>query len=338
MTPSRRPDWLSRVGYDALGRVVRDKLFNGRTVLHRYTRNRVEFFNPDATDALVGNPATPPSRESLTNAAGLVVEVIEREGAASFVVRREYDVMRRLTRVTDPRGNVALDDFFDLWGNYIRIASLDAGVTTFVFDGANREVQRTDADGRMLTTLRDSRGRIRELREGGPADPVVETYTYDAGPGANLAGRLARVDGTFGSTIYSYTPEGQAAEITRSVAGVAGSFVTRFEYNSHRDVTHVTTPDGSSVDYVHAANGMLQAIPGFIDAVEYGPTGRRTRIVFANGVETRRRYTPGDYLIDQLVTQRTDGSSVYQHLTYTLDGTGQACRWPTCRVCPARCG
>ena len=155
---------------------------------------------------------------------------------------------------------------------------------------------------------------------------MLERYEYDSGTNANLQGRLARVSGDFGSVEYGYTAEGLASRILRTVNGVPGTFETRFEYNGKRQVTRVVYPDGSSVDYNHSPSGMLQSIPGYIDAIDYGPTGLRERIRFANGLETRRRYTQGDYLTNEVSTEQAGGGHRYQHLIYELDAVGQALR------------
>ena len=315
----------SETHYDTRGRVTRERLFNGRWTLHRYQRNRVEFFGPDAADALALDPAATPTRESVLDAAGQVRSIIERDGAARFEQRRDYDPLRRLVRIIDPLGNAVVENVYDLWGNRIRIAAADGGIATFVFDGGSHEVQRTDADGRILLSLRDVRGRITELRDGA-TQAVLERYEYDTGTGTNLQGRLARVSGDFGNVEYGYTAEGLASRILRTVNGVPGTFETRFEYNGKRQVTRVVYPDGSSVDYNHSPSGMLQSIPGYIDAIDYGPTGLRERIRFANGLETRRRYTPGDYLINEVSTEQAGGGHRYQHLVYELDAVGQALR------------
>src|SRR5574340_435745 len=124
-------------------------------------------------------------------------------------------------------GNTVVENVYDLWGNRIRIRAADGGVTTFVFDGGSHEAQRTDADGRVLLSPRDARGRITELRDG-TTQAVLERYEYDTGAGTNLGGRLARVSGDFGSAEYGYTPEGLASSIARRVDGMPGTFVTRF--------------------------------------------------------------------------------------------------------------
>lgn len=307
--------------YDYAGRIVRERLFNGRETLHRYDRNHVLFYNPDAADALKLNPATPPTRSSVLDAGGLIRSVFEYDGGSQFEVKREYDVLHRLQRVIDPLGNVALENVYDLWGNRIHIRSAEGGDMHFLFDAGCVEVERVDGDGRKLVTIRDNRGRPMELRDG--SGNPVERFEYDTGTGDNLMGRLARASGEFGSAEYSYTVDGHASRITRSYPGYAEVFVTNFEYSANNQIKRVTYPDSHAVEYRFAANGMLESIPGVIASVEYGATGLRERIVYANGLETRRSYTPGDYLLRELLTQPVAGGHRYQHLVYELDPVGQ---------------
>ena len=175
----------------------------------------------------------------------------------------------------DPLGHDAFTNVYDLWGNRIRIRSADGGDMRFVFDNERREVERIDADGHRLVSVRDSRGRVTELRDG--SGSTIERYEYDTGTGDNLAGRLARVSGSFGTVEYSYTVEGEATRITRTLPGQVNPFTIRFDYNAHGDVRSVTYPDGSSLEYRYDERGLLQSIPGFVNSVDYGPTGLRER-------------------------------------------------------------
>lgn len=315
----------SETHYDPLGKVLRERLFNGRWTLHRYAGNVVSFYGPEACEALALDPATPPSRQSVLDAGGQVRAIIEHDRGSRYVQRRDYDALNRLLRIVDPLGNTSLENVYDLWGNRIRIRSSEGGTISFIFDGASHEVQRTDADGRILRSVRDIYGRITELREGASAT-LIEQYQYDSGPGANLRGRLARVSGDFGQVDYSYTAEGQAREIRRQIRGLADTFVTGFEYDGKRNIKRVTYPDGSVIDYERSTTGLLQRIPGFIDQIEYGPTGLRTKVMFSSGLQSSRRYTPGDYLINEVLTEQAGGGHRYQHLVYELDAVGQATR------------
>ena len=307
--------------YDHLGRVIGETLFNGLSTVHRYHRNEVDFFDPDASLGLAADPATLPTRRSVLDASGMVRSLFERDGVRWVEVRRDHDELRRLVRIVDPKGNDALANVYDLWGNRIRIRSADGGDTRFVFDAESREVERIDATGQSLRSTRDGRGRVTELLDG--AGTVIERYHYDNGAGDNLVARLARVDGEFGTAEYSYTPAGDVARITRTFPGQPATFVTGFEFDAHRHIQRVVYPDGSAIDYRHDRQGMLSEIPGFIAAVDHGPTGLRERIEYANGLETHRRYTSGDYLLRELRTEATAGGPRYQHLVYDLDPVGQ---------------
>jgi len=308
----------TRLTRDFANRVVEQVLFGGARTFHRYEANAVHFYGPEAVER--------PSRSSWNDANDNVVAVAEYDDTRRYVERREYDALNRLTRIVDCEGHTALAYAFDLWGNRLRVVSAEAGVMTFVYDAGNNEVLRTDAEGRTLFRRCDARGRVLELRRDGPEGPVEETFTWDDGPGANVGGRLARVVNASGTVEYSYSNEGDPVEIRRTIDGAPLPYTTRFTYNAQRKIASVEYPDGMSVGYEYAPDGMLARIPGFIDAIEYGPTGKRTRIAYANGLQSRRGYTPGDYLINELSTEVVATGVRYQHLVYDLAPTGLALR------------
>lgn len=307
-----------RITRDFANRVVEEVLFNGARTLHRYERNAVHFYGPEA------NPAATPTRSSWSDVHENLVAIAEYDDTRSYVQRRTYDAFNRLVSIIDSVGNTALHHVFDLWGNRLRVTSAEAGPMTFVYDADNNQVLRTDADGRALYFRYDQRGRAVELRRDGPTGPIEETYTFDTGTGTNLGGRLTRVAGAFGTAEYSYSVEGDPVEIRRTFASNPTLYTIRFGYNVQRKVTSVDYPDGARITYRYAPEGLLAAIPGYIDAIEYGPTGLRTRITYANGLQSRRGFTPGDYLLDEMLTEVIATGAKYQHLVFDLDDTGMA--------------
>ena len=309
--------------YDFAGRVVEERLFDGGTTRYIYDRNETRFYDPLKAVALVADPATPPSRMSRANAGGKVVSIVEIDAGGTYEERRTFDALGRLKTIHDSRGHVVLDRKFDLWSNCLRCDSAEAGTKTSIYDAANNEVLRTDADGRAVYTPRDLRGRITEVRTGGPSGSIEEAYSYDTGPGANLKGRLARVAGSFGTVDYSYSVEGDATSVRRTFTGNPNTYEIRFGYDHQRRVRFVTYPDGTRVDYNYHPTGMLASIPGYIQSITYGPTGKRERIVFANGLETRRRMTAGDYLLTEILTQVGAAGPKFQHLLHHLDALGR---------------
>jgi RHS repeat-associated protein len=309
--------------YDFAARVVEERLFGGGVARHVYAGNVTRFYGPDRTAALAADPATPATRVSRTSAAGKIVALEEHDEDGWYRQRREYDALGRLTRIVDPLGLRVLACVYDFWGNRIRIDSAEAGTLTHVYDAGGNVVLRTDADGRAVYTPRDVRGRIIEVRRDGPGGPLEETCTYDTGAGDNVRGRLAFVAGDFGTVEYGYSAEGDATVVRRTFAGHPTVYEVRFGYDHQRNLRFVVYPDGTRVDYVYHPNGQLAAIPGFVDAVEYAASGKRQRVVFANGLETRQRFTPGDELLAELLSVPTAGGPSYQHLVYHLDAVGQ---------------
>jgi hypothetical protein len=99
-------------------------------------------------------------------------------------------------------------------------------------------------------------------------------------------------------------------------------FETRFGYDDQRHVRSVGYPTASRVDYVYHPTVLLASIPGYIDAIDYGPTGRRERDRVANGVETRLSVTSGDEMLSELLTQPVAGGPKYQHLIHHRDEFG----------------
>ncbi|UOB07646.1 FG-GAP-like repeat-containing protein [Streptomyces sp. HP-A2021] len=306
--------------YDAAGRLITEELYGGGRTHYAYPGAETHFHDP-LTDPSV-SPTPPPSRASRADAWGQVVEIVEQDTGQQAVERREYDGLGRLRRVVDPTGRTALATVFDGWGNRVRIDSADLGTTWRVLDALNNEVALIDADARVVWRTYDERGRPLETRDGGPTGPLETTRSYDAGPGTNLTGRLARVEGTFGTVAYSYDAEGNAVQIERTFTGDPATYTVGFGYDTQRNVRSVRYPDGRVVGYDYTPDGRLQSIDGVITSVEHGADGKRTAVTYANGLRTDRTFSPGDGLLTELVTRSSDGTA-YQHLVHTLDSLGR---------------
>ncbi len=312
-----------RIFYDFAGRPIREELYSGAFTIHEYVHNEVRFYDPVAAAKLATDPATPISRANRMDAWSRLVAVVESDEAGTYVQRRTQDPLGRMTSIVDPLGNTVLATVYDLPGNRIRIDSADCGRSVTLFDAGDHEIRRSDADGQVTFYVRGGCGRTEEVRADGPTGPIRETHTYDSGWGQNLDGRLARVDGDFGTAEYSYTPDGDPIEIRRTYAGHPGTYTVQFAYNTQRKLVSVTYPDGTVVAYERDATGLQTAIPGYIDEITYTAQGARERIRFSNGLETTRTYSAGDDLLTGLVTRRLSDSVTYQDLGYHLDTIGQ---------------
>jgi RHS repeat-associated protein len=315
-----------RYSYDFAGRLLAQTLFNGGITLYRYSGAEAHFFGPDTAGMTDGNEDAVPRRISRTDAWNRLVATVEFDSGRPLEERREYDALGHLKRLIDSLGHTALENDYDLRGNHLRVRSAEAGETTYIFDGANKVALHTDADRRSIYRKRDKQGRVLELLTDGPNGSVIESHRYETQVDGGFRRQRELVEGAFGTAEYLYNADGNPERIRRKFTGNSETYELGFTYNNQGDVTSVRYPDGTLVTYEYHPNGMLKSIPGVIDSIDYGPSGTRKRIVYANGLETRLRLTPGDELLSELLTQTADGGQRYQHLVYTLDIFGQVTR------------
>lgn len=309
--------------YDFAGRIVQEELFTGSRNYYRYDCLSTRMYGADIAPAFEADPTVSPTRTTFIDGWDRVIANAEHDSSGMHVQKRQWTALGGISRLVDPLGHTVLECTYDLLGNRIRILSADAGESTYIFDAEKNEVLRTDADGRSVYRKRDVRGRATETRIGDPRGSVVERYTYDTGTGTNLIGRLARVDGAFGRAEYSYSVGGAPVSIRRTFTGDPTTYEVKFAYNSNRDVTKVDYPDGSSISYQYHPNGMLAGVPGYINSVEYDASGRRTKVVYANGLETQVKLSEGHGFLEEILTRPTAGGQKYQHLKYHYDPIGQ---------------
>ena len=110
---------------------------------------------------------------------------------------------------------------YDLLGREIAIEHREAGDRVYVLDAVGNAVEERRGTRRIFRQF-DVLGRITLLRFDAPDASPVERYTYDAGVGERLVGRLALAEGDFGTVAYSYDGCGRLKEKTRTFADRPG--------------------------------------------------------------------------------------------------------------------
>ncbi|WP_295386671.1 RHS repeat-associated core domain-containing protein [uncultured Thiodictyon sp.] len=95
------------------------------------------------------------------------------------------------------------------------------------------------------------------------------------------------------------------------------------DHDAQERLTRLTYPDGTAVDYVYNTMGKLTAIPGFVTAIDYAPTGQKTAFTFANGVQSTYGYDSRQRLAQ---LRSTRGTAVLQDLAYSYDGASNIVR------------
>ena len=316
------PGVASSVRRDALGREIEVTDPAGGRFVTRYEPSSIAYFDAVHAPALEADPDAPPPRREHFDAFQRLTAVRERNGPETRTTRYEYDAADALVRGVDPLGNELFATTYDLVARHLRVTQRESGTQVRLYDARNCLVeQRTPGVGTVHRSY-DAGGRVTETRFGGPASPVEERYLYDTGPGENLKGRVARVEGRFGTVDYSYHASGRMESITRTFSGLTGTFTVRFEANAADRVTRVVYPDGTPIQLRYGEGGLLDGIDGIITEIEYGPTGKRELVRYANGLETTWRYEPGVYWLRELRTADPTAGVTYQHLVYDHDALG----------------
>ncbi|WP_103343644.1 SpvB/TcaC N-terminal domain-containing protein [Amycolatopsis sp. CA-126428] len=202
-----------------------------------------------------------------------------------------YDALGR------PLGADARDDApdkgsaHDLLGRELR----DADGVVHVRDAAGNVVESRTGDGHTVFRVHDAAGRVVAVLVDDPRGTAVTTFTHHdgglpvpLGAGPHSCGRLVRVADECGVTHFGYDALGHAAEKRWRPAHVAVEYRLDLAHRADGRVAEVVYPDAGdgrlTVHHQYDEVGRLVSVPGFVDAVAYDLSGRRTAVHYANGV------------------------------------------------------
>jgi RHS repeat-associated protein len=152
-------------------------------------------------------------------------------------------------------------------------------------------------------------------------------YLYDSPPeeyphARNTRGRLSRVRDLSGALFFSYDARGNTEWVVKRIrdGGFVHDFGFRFEHDAMGRVATETFPDGDRVHYTYNNRALLESIPGFVNAVEYHPSGQIKSYAYANGWKTSFDYDPRNRLKRLATDTLAPGGSAIQDLAYAFDG------------------
>ena len=223
--------------YDASGNLERHIDALGVQVTRTFdklSRERTKSFSA-SSDGLAGITTT-------YDANGNVVTIDENYGAATRTTTKTYDAFdRELTSRDAFGGQIAYT--YDPNGNRKSLATQDAKLTAYSFDGLNRLKGLTSAAGSVQYDY-DRTGLVREQRNG---NGTATSSTYDA------AGRPVRISLAKGTSVLNLTeytyghPNGLRTE--ERVNRPGGAQVTTYRYDGADRLRGTTRLDGpNSVD------------------------------------------------------------------------------------------
>ncbi len=304
--------------FDPLGRAIRTLHPDGGQSGAEYGTFDTLFSDAGDNDPALADSFGTPRRE-IYDAWYRLAAVEERDQASIRTTRYELDATGRLRQITDPRGVVLTRITRDLTGQEISIDHVDAGRRLLAYDAAGNLALQVDGADESINRRYDELNRIIGAAYGG-AEP--ETYFYDAGAGANLTGRLARLIDPAGETTYSYDSRGNVIERSRLAPGQTETLALTYSFDRIGRMTRLTYPDEAAIDFEYYSGFLLRGIPGFVNAIEYAATGVRTGMDYQNGVRTEYGYDPASLRLREIRTFRPDTGAVYFHTRYDITSVG----------------
>ena len=315
---------VTKVKRDALDRPVLWQLADGTVSERRYEAGAIH--NYDTEDLQTGGPHFHTPGSQFFDAEGRLVSVVERPApGVEWCTSYFYNALGMLTSATDSLGETIFTRRYDLAGRLLSLQHRSAGTQLYVLDAAGARVSERRGQQRLFRRY-DPLGRLSELRFDTSDAVPVETYIYDKGTGDNLMGRLARVEGEFGSVVFSYTRCGKLKAKTRTFTDrPAETYTLSYTYNRRGQPTSVTYPDGHKLDLAYNQAGQPTTVGGVITKAEYNAAGYLTHLLYQNGIEAQYGY---NLQSNRLTTLRVGKATepALQHLRYSYDGVGNPTR------------
>lgn len=256
-----------------------------------------------------------------SDAYGNLVRVDEHNGGNTYTTYYEYDGLRNLTKITDALTN--LRNFtYDGLGRRLTAQDLHAsgdgtyGTWSYTYDDAGNITQTVDPNAQTIQYSYDDLNRVLTENYTGTGGVEVE-YGYDTC--TDGIGRVCVATTTDAVSRFVYNANGGFASETKTISST--DYTTSYSYDRQGNLTSITYPDNSEVEYLYDSNGLLDRVTRkaansslFVDAVmdiAYAPNGSIKFKRFGNGVESRYTYSPNQlYRLTNITTTATSTEEI----------------------------
>ena len=309
------------MAYDARSRSIQETNPDGS--FRRTVYRPLEKVQYDEEDNRTGGVHNDTPNSSLTDGRNRLVEVRERNGADTYTTRYAYDGLDNLAHITDHEGNIKTLQFDGL-GRKTAMDDPDKGTMVYRYDDVGNLLSSTDAKNQTVSYAYDAANRI--VTESHQATVKVRHH-YDADlPNTqtglpNTLGRLAWVEDEAGSESYAYDARGRITRQTRQLDGLP--FSTGMDYDALDRLTGLTYPDKSRVEYRYNAMNKLESVPGYVNNIDYTPTGQKSLFEYASGIQSTYAYDSRQRM-NHLSSQKS--SLAFQDLAYSYDQSNNISR------------
>lgn len=250
------------------------------------------------------------------------------------------DIEGEQLEIIDAKSRVLMRYDYNLLGNRIHQASMEAGERWTLNDVAGKAVYAWDSRNNQFRTTYDPLRRPTGvyLREGAGPELLVERTVYgESQPdpeSSNLRGKVVEHYDQAGviasdeydfkaNLLHSYRRLAQEYKTTldwsASVALEATTYVSRTRYDALNRPTEQTAPDHSVIRSSYNEANLLERVDvnlraeqangqpvwtSFITDIDYDARGQRTLIDYGNGVRTTYEYDPFTFRLVRLLSKR----------------------------------
>ncbi len=299
--PSSTTTKSTSATFDALGRMLTNVGGMSQTTTYTYDKNSNVLTVKDP----MGNMGT-----NTWDALNRLSKVQDPSpgGATTYT----YDAFNRVLSLKDPNGHTT-SYVYDGFGDRIQIASPDAGTSTYYFD-KDRNVTQINLPGSMTANMTYD-AIDRWLTTSYPSDSTLKvSNTYDQTTGHGFGvGRLTSATDKPGSLSLTYDERGNVTYESRTVTS-AGTLNTTTAYNATSNVSSITYPSGTLIDYTRDSMGKVTAVTAkpkgassfsnVATSITYEPFGPVKGVNFGNGITGAYAYDN-----DYRPTTRVDGAT-----------------------------
>lgn len=290
----------TRYQYDALNRISRITNADGSSQLHTYgagtktvtdERSKVTTYSfrsyGDPAQQFLMDVSTPEPSANISmnrNARDLVTSVTQ----AGFTRSYGYDSNYYLTSVTNP----------------------ETGTTRYGRDAAGNMTSRTVGASGTTSYAYDGQNRLTGISYSNNTPAVTQTYTKTH--------KLKSVVSSTASRSFDYDANGNLTSEALTADGI--TLTAQYAYNGNDQLSTITYPrSGRVVNYSPDVLGRPTQVSGYVNSVDYWPSGQVKQITYANGTVTsygqNNRLWPSSFS-----TQK--GAAAYLNSSYLYDGSG----------------
>jgi RHS repeat-associated protein len=253
----------------------------------------------------------------------------------------------------DQQGRIVMRYDYDMFGNRIHQASMEAGERWMLNDVADNPLYAWDSRNHQFRTVYDPLRRPTDifLSEGNSPDILIARTVYGESQlhpeTKNQRGKVLRLFDQAGVVISEdYDFKGNLLQSKRQVAREykttlnwsaavpleSETYTSSITYDALNRPLSVTSPDGSVyrptfneanlLEKVDVNLRSAQVATSFVTDIDYNAKGQRTLIVYGNGATSTYAYDPKTFRLIRLNTTRAMDSAALQDLHYTYDPMG----------------